>query len=166
MKNYRRAALVAAAVATCFISTAGSAATCWSQADVSAAKVRELQTRLMVSALRCRASGFNILASYNAFVGSAKPAIVAANDQLKAHFAAGGPVAGQRDYDRYTTTLANAYGAAETGPESCAEAANMAAEAINAKGDLAAFAAHVIPVATLPASQACSNSEGVVLAAK
>ncbi len=165
MKNHTRAALAAAAIATCLVSTAAPAATCWSQADVSAAKVRELQTRLMVAALRCRASGVNILASYNAFVGNAKPAIVAANDQLKAHFGAGGPVAGQRDYDRYTTTLANAYGAADTGPESCAEAANLAAEATNAKGDLAAFAAHAIPVATLPAST-CAGNEGVVLAAK
>jgi hypothetical protein len=166
MKNRTRAALAAAAIATCLVSTAAPAATCWSQADVSAAKVRELQTRLMVAALRCRATGVNILASYNAFVGNSKPALVAANNALKAHFAAGGPVAGQRDYDRYTTTLANAYGAADTGPESCAEAANLAAEATNAKGDLAAFAAQAIPVATLPSSSACASSEGVVLAAK
>ena len=165
MKNHTRAALAAAAIATCLVSTAAPAASCWSQADVSAAKIRELQTRLMVAALRCRASGVNILASYNAFVGNAKPSIVAANDQLKAHFGAAGPVAGQRDYDRYTTVLANAYGAADTGPESCAEAANLAAEATNAKGDLAAFAAHAIPVATLPAS-VCSGNESVVLAAK
>jgi hypothetical protein len=165
MKNYRRAALAAAALATCLVSTAAPAASCWSQADVSAAKVRELQTRLMVATLRCRASGVNILASYNNFVGSTKPAIVAANDQLKAHFAAGGPAAGQRDYDRYTTTLANAYGAAETGPESCAEAANLAAEATSAKGDLAAFAARAIPVATLPGS-VCSGNDSMVLAAK
>jgi hypothetical protein len=119
----------------------------------------------MVATLRCRATGVNILASYNAFVGNAKPAIVAANDQLKAHFAASGPVAGQRDYDRYITTLANAYGAADTGPESCAEAANLAAEATNAKGDLAAFASHAVPVATATSS-VCSGNESVVLAAK
>jgi hypothetical protein len=165
MKNHTRAALAAAAVATCLVSTAAPAASCWSQADVSAAKVRELQTRLMVAALRCRATGVNILASYNAFVGNAKPAIVAANDQLKVHFGAAGPVAGQRDYDHYTTTLANAYGAADTGPESCAEAANLAAEATNAKGDLAAFAAHAIPVATAAAS-VCSGNDSMVLAAK
>lgn len=165
MKNYRRAALAAAALATCVISTAAPAAGCWSQADVSAAKIRELQTRLMVATLRCRASGVNILASYNAFVGSAKPAIVEANNTLKAHFAAAGPVAGQRDYDRYTTTLANAYGAADTGPESCAEAANLAAEATVARGDLAAFADQAVPVATLPAS-VCSAKDGMILAAK
>jgi hypothetical protein len=165
MKNHTRAALAAAAIATCLVSTAAPAATCWSQADVSAAKVRELQTRLMVAALRCRATGVNILASYNNFVGSAKPAIVAANDRLKAHFGASGPVAGQRDYDRYTTSLANAYGAADTGPESCAEAANLAAEASNAKADLAAFAEHAIPVATM-ASSVCPGNDAMVLAAK
>ena len=165
MKNHRRAALAAVAIVSCVVSTGASAASCFTQADVSAAKVRELQTRLMVAALRCRATGVNILASYNNFVGSAKPAIVAANEQLKAHFSAGGPVAGQREYDRYVTTLANAYGAAETGPESCAEASNLAAEAAAAKGDLAGFAAHAVPVATLPAS-VCSSNDGVVLAAK
>ena len=164
MKNYTRAALVAAALATTLGSTAASAASCFTQADVSAAKVREMQTRLMVATLRCRATGVNILASYNNFMGAAKPAIVAANDQLKAHFGAAGPVAGQRDYDRYTTSLANAYGAAETGPESCAEAANLAAEAANTKGDLAAFAANAVPVATLPAS-VCQNNDSMVLAA-
>jgi hypothetical protein len=131
MKNHTRAALAAAAIATCLVSTAAPAATCWSQADVSAAKVRELQTRLMVAALRCRATGVNILASYNNFVGSAKPAIVAAN----------------------------------AGPESCAEAANLAAEASNAKADLAAFAEHAIPVATM-ASSVCPGNDAMVLAAK
>jgi hypothetical protein len=165
MKNYTRAALVAAALATSLVSTTASAASCWTQADVSAAKVREMQTRLMVATLRCRASGVNILASYNNFMAAAKPSIIAANDQLKAHFAASGPVAGQRDYDRYTTSLANAYGAADTGPESCAEAANLAAEATAARGDLAAFAAHAVPVATLPAS-VCQNNDSLVIAAK
>jgi hypothetical protein len=165
MKTHTRAALAAAAIATCLVATAAPAATCWSQADVSAAKVRELQTRLMVATLRCRATGVNILASYNNFVGTAKPAIVAANDRLKAHFGAAGPVAGQRDYDRYTTTLANAYGAADTGPESCAEAANLAAEATAARGDLAAFAEHAVPVATAT-SAVCSGNDSMVLAAK
>src|SRR5580704_1641081 len=114
MQKHVRVALGAAAIATSLVSMAASAAgpACWSQADVSAAKVRELQTRLMVAALRCRANGTNILASYNNFVSSDRGAIAAANERLKAHFMAAGPVAGQKDYDRYTTSLANAYGAA------------------------------------------------------
>jgi hypothetical protein len=90
-------------------------------------------------------------------------AIVAANDRLKAHFMTAGPVAGQRDYDRYTTALANAYGAAETGPESCAEASSLAADA--ARGDVNSLAAQAVPVATLPAA-ACPADNSVVLAAK
>ena len=166
MKMQTRIALGAAAIALSLGSTAASAASasCWTQADVSAAKVRELQTRLMVAALRCRANGVNILASYNNFVAAGRTAITSANQRLKTHFMAAGPVAGQRDYDRYTTALANAYGAAETGPESCAEASSLAAEAA-AKGDLNEVAARTIPVATLP-SAVCPANESVVLAAK
>lgn len=166
MKTHIRMALGAAAIALCLGSTAAPAASasCWTQADVSAAKVRELQTRLMVAALRCRANGMNILATYNNFVAAGKGAIVAANERLKAHFMAAGPVAGQRDYDRYTTSLANAYGAAETGPESCAEASSLAAEA--GHGDLNAFAAQAVPVATLPSAVCPVDGASVVLAAK
>jgi hypothetical protein len=166
MKIHTRAALSAAALALCLVSTAAPAASasCWTQADVSAAKVRELQTRLMVATLRCRATGVNILASYNNFIAGGRTSIVAANDRLKAHFMTAGAVVGQRDYDRYTTALANAYGAAETGPESCAEASSLAAEAA-AKGDVTAVAAQAVPVATLPAA-VCPANDSMVLAAK
>jgi hypothetical protein len=167
MKTITRAALGAAALALCLASTSAPAAgaKCWTQAEVAAAKVREMQTRLMVAALRCRAFGMNILTSYNDFIAAGRGEIVAANDRLKAHFMADGAAAGQRDYDRYTTALANAYGAAETGPESCAEATTLAADAVAAKGKLIALAAREIPVATLPSAM-CSASESMVLAAK
>jgi hypothetical protein len=92
----------------------------------------------MVGALRCRASGINILPSYNRFVSANRETITAMNDRLKLHFAsAAGPAEGQRRYDRFTTALANAYGAGSTGEESCAEMEDLAQEAAAASGSAA-----------------------------
>ncbi|WP_052730160.1 hypothetical protein [Sphingomonas sp. SRS2] len=103
---------------------------CWSADHASAARVRDLQTFLMVETLRCQAMGFNISADYNAFVRANRGAIGAANDRIKAFFiGSAGPVYGQTAYDRFTTSLANAYGAARTNADSCATARSTAAEA-------------------------------------
>lgn len=119
--------LCAAAVA---LSAAAPAdAGCWSAEHASAARVRNLQTFLMVETLRCQAMGFNISADYNAFVRGNRAAISTANDRIKAFFiTASGPVYGQTAYDRFTTSLANAYGAARTSADSCAAARSVAAE--------------------------------------
>ena len=112
----------------------------WTPAETSAAKVRALQTKLMVAALRCRATGIDILATYNRFVGVRRAELRAANDRLKAHFAAAGSAIGQRDYDRYTTALANSFGGTSWGPESCQQAVGLAIDATEAKGNLTAVA--------------------------
>ncbi len=118
------------------LSTAG-----WSQADRSAATIREFQTKLMVAALRCRAAGIDVLASYNQFVAADRAELAAANDRLKAHFKSADPVNGDRAYDRYTTSLANASAGDQWGPGSCDNAARMAHEAAESKGNLLAVAA-------------------------
>ena len=103
---------------------------CWSAEHVRAAQVRDLQTFLMVETLRCQAVGFNISADYNAFIRGNRAAIGGANDRLKAFFiGADGPVYGQTAYDRFTTSLANAYGAGRTNADSCEGARSVAAEA-------------------------------------
>lgn len=103
---------------------------CWSADHASAARVRDLQTFLMVETLRCQAMGFNISADYNAFVRGNRGAIGAANDRIKAFFiGSAGPVYGQTAYDRFTTSLANAYGAGKTNADSCEGARSVAAEA-------------------------------------
>jgi hypothetical protein len=135
-------AVGALALALCVLANPARATSTsgWSQADISAAKIRELQTRLMVAALRCRAGGIDILASYNRFVGADRDQLRAANDRLKAHFMAAGAATGERDYDRYTTALANSYGASQWGPGSCEQAARLADDAIAARGKLIAVA--------------------------
>src|SRR5689334_17915523 len=154
MTHYRRTALGAAFLVSSLLSTVALAETPagWTEADISAAKVRELQTSLMVAALRCRAGGMDIVDSYNDFIAAARPQINAANSQLKAHFMAAGPIVGQRDYDRYTTALANYYGADETTPQRCDEAASMAREAAAAGGNLPLLAARAIPIAAFAAA--------------
>jgi hypothetical protein len=167
MADYSRGALGVAAVALCLVSTAApaSAASCWSQADVSAAKVHEMQTRLMVAATECHADGIDILASYNQFVAAKHAALSAADDRLRAHFLAAGGDAGERDYLRYTAALEQAYGAGATSDDSCAQAAAMVKEVTAAKADLVTVAAREVDTATLPSS-VCPANAAVVLAAR
>jgi hypothetical protein len=83
-------------------------AKCWSEPEAAAAQLRDFETMLMVSALRCRLSGRNFLADYNRFVVKARPALTAANEVLRARMGLDG-------YDRYITSLANRYGAGADG---------------------------------------------------
>lgn len=126
----------------------------WSQADTSAGKIREFQTKLMVAALSCRAAGFNILSSYNQFIAADRDELTAANTQLKTHFMAAGPIAGQRDYDRYTTALANSYGANTATPGSCLQAEKLAQAAAAAKGHLASVVEQETQLAANPPAPA------------
>jgi hypothetical protein len=151
MNHMGRAALVAAAAGLCLASAPARAESCWAKEEIAAAKVRELQTMLMVGALRCRASGIDILPSYNRFVSVNRSTITAMNDRLKVHFRSSGTAEGQRRYDRFTTALANGYGAGSTGPESCAEMADLSDEAASASGSAAliAIADRAIPTPQL-----------------
>lgn len=151
MNIFGRTALAVTTAALC-LASAPAHASCLAKEDVAAVKVREMQTMMMVAALRCRASGINILPSYNAFVSANRKTIAAMNDRLKLHFWASGPAEGQRRYDRFTTSLANAYGAGTTGEESCAEMADLAREAAVASGvgELIAIAERNVPSPRLP----------------
>lgn len=154
MTKWKKAALAVTTAALCLAGAPAYAESCWAKEEIAAAKVREMQSMLMVAALRCRASGINILPSYNAFVSANRKTIMAMNDRLKLHFWAAGPAEGQRRYDRFTTSLANAYGAGQTGEESCADMADLAQEAAMASGtgELIAIAERNIPSPRLPGS--------------
>ncbi len=91
-------------------------AACWSTEAVEAAQVRDMETMLMVSALRCRTTGFDFMSKYNAFVRSSRASLMVANDRLRIHFSQDvGGAAGLNAYDRYATSLANRYGAGAEG---------------------------------------------------
>src|SRR5690606_30503941 len=102
--------LVGSAVALLSLSLATPAAAqnCWNGAAVKAAKVRDLQTLLMVGALQCRSTEYDVLGHYNRFVKAHRATITAHNDVLKTHFVRAGKA---RDYDRFTTAMANGHSA-------------------------------------------------------
>lgn len=128
MRKFLSAAAAAAIVAMS-VATSAQAAPCWTAEPASAARIRDLQTYLMVETLRCQVMGYNLTPEYNAFVAANRTAIAGANSQLKAFFIrAEGPVYGQSAYDRFTTSLANAYGSARTNADSCFMARSVAQE--------------------------------------
>ncbi len=110
MGKFIKSTLVAAILAAVPFNAAQAA--CWSETAISAAKVRDMETMLMVSALRCRTSHPGILPAYNNFVRSSRVALTQVNDTLRRHFADQG---GLNGYDRYVTSIANRYGAGAEG---------------------------------------------------
>ena len=146
------AALAAAAL---LFAAPAQAAGCWKPEGAAAAKLRDLQSRLMVATLRCRAIGADIEASYGNFVRSNRQTIQAANDLLKAQFATGDKV-GERAYDSFATALANQYGGDPTTQELCHGFAAAAEDAAAAGGDLARLldvADRLGPPPSLPGGQ-------------
>ena len=77
----RRAALVAGAMMLCVPTTAFAQTGCWDQTQVAAAKVRDLQSRLMVATLRCSAMGVNV--APERILGSAEAAARVPNPATK-----------------------------------------------------------------------------------
>lgn len=111
---------------------------CWSGQEVAAAKIRNLQSMLMVAALRCHGSQVDVLADYNRFVNANRAAIVQANNSLKSYFTrTSGGAEGQRRYDRFTTALANTFGAGGSDGETCSDMASIARTAQDARGSFA-----------------------------
>jgi hypothetical protein len=130
-RKFLCAATVAAVV------TAPIQAACWKADEASAAGVRELQSMLMVAALRCQVAGHPIMNDYNQFVQANRTTIGAMNDRIKAHFIRTfGAVGGQRAYDSFTTSMANGYGAAASSADVCADADSLAREGAGMSGSL------------------------------
>ncbi|MGE5721903.1 MAG: hypothetical protein ACM3YM_05520 [Sphingomonadales bacterium] len=126
---------VAVAAAGYFTNPAQAQMSCWAPQHVAAAKIRDLQSRLMVATMRCSAMGIDILPQYNSFVRNNRSTIQAANSVIKAQFAHGYGGTGQVAYDRFTTALANAYGADPTNRLICDQTAANASAAAAANGD-------------------------------
>jgi hypothetical protein len=135
-KMMMKGAVGLAVSALLFVQPAQAAMSCWGPQEAAAAKIRDLQSRLMVATMRCRAMGVDVLAQYNQFVRDNRATIQLANGVLKAQFASGYGPEGETFYDRFTTALANEYGAEPTTAEICDQVAQEAAEAAAAQGDL------------------------------
>jgi len=114
---------------------------CWSEAAMDAAKVRDLQSRLMVATLRCQGAGFDVTGAYNRFVVANRSTLQGVNAVLMTQFRSGFGDGAQLEYDRYATALANAYGGDRTDRSVCANAARLAEEAAAAAGSVARLVA-------------------------
>lgn len=135
-KGALKCALGLAAAALVHAQPASAAMSCWDQHETAAAKIRDLQSRLMVATLRCRAIGIDVLTAYNDFVRINRSTLQEANGVIKAQFDRGYGREGQRFYDSFTTAMANHYGADATSGAVCEETAAIAAEAVAAEGDV------------------------------
>lgn len=81
--------------------------------------MRDLQTVLMVSALKCGRADSTMPAAYNAWVGRAKAKLIEGEQKLLAHFVREGD---KSKYDKFTTALANRYSDYADDPRFCARA--------------------------------------------
>jgi len=135
--HWTKSGLCAAAAAMiCVAQPAYGAMGCWNGTQVAAAKIRDLQSRLMVASLRCQAMGVSIVPAYNRFVRANRTTIQGANGVIMAQFRAGHGSQAQTHYDRFATALANVYGADATDGDVCGEMAAVAEEAAAAEGDI------------------------------
>ncbi len=158
-----RAVLVAGAMMICMPATANAQAGCWNTTQVAAAKVRDLQSRLMVATLRCSAMGVNVAAAYNRFLAANRDTIRGANAVLMGQFQTAYGRQAQVHYDRFTTALANIYGDDATSNSVCAETVVLAEEAADARGDIHALtdiADRLGFVAALPGGQCTVSFAG------
>lgn len=101
------------AVTAAMLVAAPAQAACWSKDASEAAMVRDLETMLMVSALRCKSSGNDLLPSYNRFITNSRSALTEVNTALRKHFGTG--FAALNAYDAYVTKVANRYGSGAEG---------------------------------------------------
>ena len=80
----RRGLFASAALLLCVSMPAQAAMGCWNDNQVAAAKVRDLQSRLMVATLRCQAMGVNVADAYNRFIAANRATIQGANGVILA----------------------------------------------------------------------------------
>jgi len=124
-----------AAVATVGTAPAEAAMGCWEGPAAASVRLKDFQSKLMVATLRCNAMGYDSSAGYNKFMVANKLTLSAANLQVKARFQSAFGKSWQKEYDRFNTSLANAYGAGATSADICDELGRTAREAAAAKGD-------------------------------
>lgn len=120
-----KAVLVAGAVLA--LAGAPVQAACWTSQQVAAAKVRDFDTMLMVSSLRCRFESRQLANDYNAMVMRHRSGLSETNRTLGARFKTiYGEREGLNQLDRYITQVANHYGAGTDEGLSCASLASIA----------------------------------------
>ncbi len=140
MAKLMRSAGITAMLAAALTSVPAQAK-CWRADEVRAAKVRDMETMLMVSALRCRTGADDFMARYNGFVVASRPALSAVNTTLRGHYEATMPKAAALNaYDKFVVRIANRYGGGVAGLD-CADMASILEAVTNEGATLEAMAA-------------------------
>ncbi|WP_373474930.1 S-adenosyl-L-homocysteine hydrolase [Sphingorhabdus sp.] len=107
MKSKKCSVVFAVGMAIC----SQPAQACWTNAAQDAAKIKHLNTMLMVTALRCRNTPDNFLPHYNRFVVKHNSLIGSQNTALKGHLAQTyGARGAEGALDRMSIGYANSYG--------------------------------------------------------
>ncbi|MBA2920556.1 hypothetical protein GON01_02480 [Sphingomonas sp. MAH-20] len=156
-----------AAAATLAMLATPTQAACWNQATFEAAQVRELETMLMVGAMRCMQDSANFSGDYNAFVRNNSEALKGAGETLRSHFASEFGPEGRQAYHNFVSGEADRFmgGAARL---SCQDLGTIARMAANAGSTPAlvrfATAAEVRPAA--PAKLCREEASSVMIAAR
>jgi len=141
------------------------AAPCYKTAEVQSKQVRLLQTELMVAALTCRHhAGLGLDSKYNAFVQKYNQRLGHHINVLRGHFKREYGNGFERQYDRFSTDLANqASQRAQGGGSYCANSAWLFDEVLDMPvGELESFAAS-IHLASIANARSCEPVKPVPL---
>ncbi|MGL5839594.1 MAG: hypothetical protein ACRCY3_13940 [Sphingorhabdus sp.] len=124
MNRVKRGA-VFAAVTLSIVATPAQA--CWNNAEQDAARIANLNQKLMVSGLRCRFGKDNFLNDYNRFVTRNNALLASQHALIKGRYArASGAGAANAELDRFIIGLSNYYGGGHGNPD-CAALKSLAA---------------------------------------
>ena len=107
-KVYLAAAMLAAS--SLIGAMPAQAQSCWGNQAVNAAKLRNLDIMLMVTALRCRMGADNFQPDYYDFSAAHQAELNVANGVLRAQFTGAGARLANRALDTMSTGIANSYG--------------------------------------------------------
>lgn len=127
---YRRAAMISVVLLGMGMGPTRAMAACPHTEEADARAIRDFQTMLMVTALRCARQDPAMLTSYNLFVAKTRPVLAMAGATLrKGLVRIHGPKAGERAYDSQVTAVANEQSLIQRAPDWCAKAAALATDA-------------------------------------
>jgi hypothetical protein len=113
----------------------------------SSAKVRELNSILMVGALQCRGvPGNTVIADYNRFIAAHKVALANHSNALRSYFMRTSVARAASDFDQFSTRLANAHAQSASGAGFCAMVGQLVQTAADIPSEqLPDFAAQMLP---------------------
>jgi hypothetical protein len=150
-----------AAIAALCLAAPATASRCLDPDTLEAVRVRDMQTMLMVGALRCRTTDPTIASAYNRFILRARDRLVRGEERLLRHYSDHG---GREVYDRFTAQLANRHSQEMEKPGMCLVVARVLAADESSNGGIVEAVA-ALPMAPLGAGEPCEAQKRSTIAA-